>query len=84
MPALPPLKALFDGLDDMPRADPANRAEIEARARAKGWPTLHAELALIDPATALRLSTGDSKHISRALEVHRVSAKPMSELHAIT
>ena len=83
VPALPPLKALFDGLDDMPRADPANRAEIEARAGAKGWPTLQAELALIDPATALRLSTGDSQYISRALEVHRVSAKPMSELHAI-
>ena len=31
-------KALFDGLDDMPRADPAIRAEIEAQARAKGWP----------------------------------------------
>ena len=42
-------KALFDGLDDMPRADPAIRTEIEARARAKGWPALHAELALIDP-----------------------------------
>ena len=32
------LKALFDGLDDVPRADPAIRAEIEVRARAKGWP----------------------------------------------
>jgi tRNA dimethylallyltransferase len=76
-------KALFDGLDDMPRADPAIRAEIEAQARAEGWPALHTELALIDPATALRLSPGDSQRISRALEVYRISGKTMSELHTI-
>ncbi len=76
-------KALFDGLDDMPRADPATRAAIEAQARAKGWPALHAALALIDPATAARLSPGDSQRISRALEVHGVSGKTMSELHTI-
>ena len=75
------LKALFDGLDDMPRADPAIRAEIEARARAKGWPALHAELALIDPITAARLSPGDSQRISRALEVHQISGRPISSFH---
>ncbi len=74
-------KALFDGLDDMPRADPAIRSEIESQARTKGWPALHAELALIDPATALRLHPGDSQRIARALEVHRISGKTMSELH---
>ena len=76
-------KALFDGLDDMPRADPIIRADIEAQARAKGWPALHAELALIDPATALRLHPGDSQRISRALEVHKISGKTMSDLHTI-
>jgi tRNA dimethylallyltransferase len=76
-------KALFDGLDAMPRADPAIRAEIEAQARAEGWPALHAKLALIDLATALRLSPGDSQRISRALEVYRISGKTMSELHTI-
>ena len=65
----------------MPRADPAIRAEIDAQGRAEGWPALHAQLALIDPATALRLSPGDSQRISRALEVHRISGKTMSELH---
>ena len=38
-------KALFDGLDAMPAADAAVRAEIDARARVMGWPALHAELA---------------------------------------
>ena len=76
-------KALFDGLDDMPPADPAIRTAIEAQARTKGWPALHAELALIDPVTAARLNPGDSQRISRALEVHRISGKTMSELHTI-
>ena len=76
-------KALFDGLDDMPRADPAIRAEIDTQGRAEGWPALHAELALIDPVTAARLNPRDSQRISRALEVHRISGKTMSELHTI-
>jgi tRNA dimethylallyltransferase len=76
-------KALFEGLDDMPRADPAIRAEIEAQARASGWPALHAKLVVIDPATAARLHPGDSQRISRALEVHRISGKSISALQTI-
>jgi tRNA dimethylallyltransferase len=41
-------KALRDGLDPMPRADPATRAALEQEAKDKGWPALHAELALVD------------------------------------
>jgi len=71
-------KALFDGLDDMPKADPAVRATIAAEAAASGWPALHAELALVDPITAARLQPQDSQRISRALEVFRVSGQPLS------
>ena len=76
-------KALAEGLDDMPRADPVLRAEIEARGRALGWPALHAELAQVDPVTAARLNPADSQRIQRALEVYRLSGQPMSSLHAI-
>ena len=71
-------KALFEGLDDMPKADPAVRAAIALEASRKGWPALHAELALIDPPTAARLEPGDSQRIARALEVFRVSGHPIS------
>jgi tRNA dimethylallyltransferase len=71
-------KALFDGLDDMPKANPAVRATIAAEAAARGWPALHAELALVDPLTAARLQPQDSQRISRALEVFRVSGQPLS------
>jgi tRNA dimethylallyltransferase len=75
-------KALFDGLDDMPKADPAVRAALADEAAAQGWPALHAELARVDPATAARLAPNDSQRISRALEVYRVSGRPLSFFHA--
>ena len=71
-------KALRDGLDDMPTADPATRAALEAEAADKGWPALHAGLAAVDALTAARLAPNDSQRISRALEVYRVSGRPLS------
>ncbi len=73
--------ALFDGLDEMPKANPAVRAEIEAEAQTLGWPALHAQLASVDPVTAARLAPNDSQRIQRALEVYRVSGQPLSVFH---
>ncbi len=75
-------KALLHGLDDMPAADAALRQRIEAEARARGWPALHAELARVDPATAARLAPNDSQRIQRALEVFRLSGRPLSAFHS--
>ena len=72
------LKALMQGMDDMPRADASVRQAIEARAQAQGWPALHAALAQIDPTTAARLFPNDSQRIQRALEVFAVSGRPLS------
>ena len=72
--------ALKHGMDDLPKADPALRAELEARAAQVGWPALHAELAQLDPVTAARLSPNDSQRIQRALEVCIQSGQPMSAL----
>ncbi len=75
-------KALFQGLDALPPADPAVRAELEAQAQALGWPAMHAELARVDPVTAARLAANDSQRIQRALEVFQVSGQTLSALHA--
>jgi tRNA dimethylallyltransferase len=74
-------KALFEGLDAMPAADPEVRATIEAEAARAGWPALHAQLAAVDPATAQRLAPHDAQRIQRALEVFRVSGQPLSRWH---
>lgn len=73
------LKALRDGIDDLPTAQPELRAEIERQAFALGWPEMHAELAKVDAITAARLEPNDSQRISRALEVWRVSGKALSQ-----
>ena len=56
------------------------RARLSARAVAEGWPALHAELARVDPVTAGRLKSTDAQRIQRALEVHEITGRPLSEL----
>ena len=73
-------RALKGGLDDLPRGDPALRAELEARAAQAGWPALHAELARLDPETAARLQPNDSQRIQRALELCLTTGGAMSAL----
>ncbi|WP_160288561.1 tRNA (adenosine(37)-N6)-dimethylallyltransferase MiaA [Pseudomonas sp. QL9] len=72
-------KALLEGLADMPSADAAVRAELEAWAQAEGWAVLHAELARVDPESAARIHPNDPQRLIRALEVHRVSGMSMSD-----
>jgi len=76
------LKALREGIDDLPTAQPELRLAIEQQALLQGWPALHAELAQVDPVTAARLAPNDAQRISRALEVWRVSGKPLSQWFA--
>ncbi len=71
-------KALREGLDAMPAADAQVRAALDAEAAERGWPALHAELARVDPVTAERLAPLDAQRIQRALEVWRVSGRPIS------
>lgn len=71
-------KALREGLSTMPESTPAVRAQLNTEAAQKGWPALHAELALIDPESAARLAPNDSQRVQRALEIYRSSGKSMS------
>ena len=73
-------KALRQGLNDLPPADPAIRASIDAMAAESGWSAVHAELARLDPATAARLNPADSQRIQRALEICTLTGQTMSSL----
>ena len=75
-------RVLAQGLDALPGADPGIRAQIDREAEAKGWPALHAELARLDPGSAARIKPGDAQRIQRALEVRRLTHKPLSQSHA--
>ncbi|SDC12742.1 tRNA dimethylallyltransferase [Variovorax sp. CF079] len=75
-------KALADGIDAMPAADPAVRRQLESEATALGWPAMHARLAEVDAVTAARLAPNDSQRIQRALEVWLTSGRTMASFHA--
>ena len=75
-------KALRQGLADLPQADPTLRATIDREAAERGWPALHAELARLDPDTAARLAANDAQRIQRALEVVRLSGRPLGDWYA--
>jgi tRNA dimethylallyltransferase len=75
-------RALLQGLADLPQADAALRAEIDAEAAVEGWPAMHAKLARLDPSTAARLHPTDSQRLQRALEICGLTSRPMSELLA--
>jgi tRNA dimethylallyltransferase len=75
-------KALLEGLSDLPQADPALRAEMDAEASRIGWPAMHARLAVLDPDTAARLNPNDAQRIHRALEICLLSGQTMSSLIA--
>lgn len=66
-------RALLEGLSELPAADPAIRADLEAERLRLGAEGQHAELARLDPATAARLHVNDAQRVLRALEIHRVS-----------
>ncbi len=74
-------KALFEGLDAMPAADREVRAALNAQCEREGLHSLYRELKRVDPVTAARLKPADQQRIQRALEVYRVSGKPLSAFH---
>ena len=75
-------KVLLEGLSQLPEADQSIRDDLEQRAAKEGWPSLYAELQLVDPQTASRLHPNHSQRIQRALEVYQLTGEPMSALQA--
>ena len=73
-------RALTHGIATLPPADGALRHEIDAEADKRGWPAMHAALAEVDPLAAARIEPNDRQRIQRALEVYRVSGRPLSDL----
>ena len=75
------LKALLEGLNDIPSANREIRASIQQEAEQLGWPALHTQLAQVDPQTAARLAPGDSQRIGRALEVWTATGQTLTSFH---
>ncbi len=72
------IKALLYGLFKGPGTDEQIRSELKAQAQAEGLNHLYQELMEVDPKAAERISSNDAKRIIRALEVYRITGKPIS------
>jgi tRNA dimethylallyltransferase len=70
------LQAALTDLDLRPAPDPAVRERVQARLEAAGPEALHAELAALDPATALAIDPHDRTRIARALELIEMGEHP--------
>jgi tRNA dimethylallyltransferase len=73
-------KALVEGLNELPAADPVIRLVIETMAEEEGWPAVHEKLRKVDPETAARLEPNDAQRIQRALEIYYIAGKSMTDL----
>jgi tRNA dimethylallyltransferase len=76
------VRALVIGLAEAPSGDEAIRARHRAIVRDRGALSLHEDLAHVDAASAARLHPNDVVRVSRALEIHELSGRTMSEHHA--
>ena len=76
------LRALRDGLSPLPRADRAIREQLDREGAEQGWAALHDRLRAVDPSAAERIAPSDRQRIQRALEVHALTSRPITELQA--
>jgi tRNA dimethylallyltransferase len=78
------IRALVHGLAVLPSASAQVRLQLDARAAREGWPALHTELSVLDPAAAARIGRSDRQRIQRALEVCYATGQRISELQRAT
>lgn len=72
------LRGFREGFDDLPESTSGVRTEIAGRARDIGWEALYRDLQRIDPAAAALIHPNNPQRLSRALEVHALTGRPLS------
>jgi tRNA dimethylallyltransferase len=71
--------SLFNGLADLPEADPEIRKRLDKELADKGKEALHKRLYSIDPDSAKRIHPNDPQRVQRALEVFEISGQPITQ-----
>ncbi|MBO7238016.1 MAG: tRNA (adenosine(37)-N6)-dimethylallyltransferase MiaA [Elusimicrobiaceae bacterium] len=74
------LHALFIGIDKLPPASAALRAELTDFAEKNGREALHARLVQVDPVSAAQIPAQNIHRVIRALEICRLTGRPASEV----
>lgn len=74
------IKALCEGMDDLPEVEPALRSELAERLKSEGLEALTEELRKLDPAFYEVVDRKNPARVLRALEVCISTGKPYSSL----
>ena len=74
------IKALCEGMDDLPEVEPALRSELAERLKSEGLEALTEELRKVDPAFYEVVDRKNPARVLRALEVCISTGKPYSSL----
>ena len=73
------VRALCEGMDDLPQADPTLRAELGRRLQTEGLEVLVEELRRLDPVYYEKVDRRNPARVVRALEVCLQTGRPYSE-----
>jgi tRNA dimethylallyltransferase len=75
------LRALLDGLAEVPQRSEELRVRLRASAEEHGPGYLHRLLRRLDPETAGKIAVPDEQKLIRAIEVCVLARRPVSEVH---
>ena len=75
------LRALLEGLADVPQRSEELRIRLRASAEAHAPGHLHRILARLDPEAAGKIAAADEQKLIRAIEVCVLARRPVSEVH---
>ncbi len=73
-------RSLLYGISELPAANEAIRAQLDAQMQQMGKQYMHDRLAEIDPDSARKIHPNDPQRVQRALEVYQISGQTMSQL----
>jgi tRNA dimethylallyltransferase len=75
------IQTLFLGLDILPPADKALREKLTGQITKCGNAAFYAKLKKIDPVSALKIPPGNAQRLIRAMEVYKLTGRPISGFH---
>ena len=76
------LSSLINGLDPMPKANPARVTQLKEQARTEGIEILYKKLIQVDADYARKMDGLNPQRIIRALDVYYETGKPFSSFHS--
>jgi tRNA dimethylallyltransferase len=75
------MRALFDGLADLPQRSEELRTRLRASIEKHGDTYLHRVLQRLDPQSAQRIAPADTQKLLRAVEVCLLTRRPLTAVH---